>query len=273
MKNELNDNVMTIKSLETQFGVIYKQYQEAEQNYDHAYKNWSKGKKNYIKLASMTSTGGHVKDTKPANTADECVALCSADNCAYATFSQQNKNCSIMGGNFFPEKGSNDETGIIPDVMFWAIQLQSYNESLIELSEKILSEFDKVQPIHEAQVSEKNQKKEALKKTWNALVSQRDQIDKLVEEHNSLTENNNNQALNTNRQNGAFKAWAFLAIILILLFLKQLTDIDLSTNAIITIISAITIIALSFNLSTMGGFFVWLVVLLLVVMIYPLSGN
>jgi hypothetical protein len=273
MENELNDDVMEIKALETQFGVTYKQYQQAEQNYNNAVKNWLSGNKNYIKLASMTSSGGYIKDTKSANSVDECVSLCSADNCGYATFSQQNKNCTVMGGNFFPEKGTTDQTGIIPDLLFWAIELQMYNESLIELSEKILSEFDKVEPLHQAQVTEKNQKKEVLTKTWNSLVAQRDQLQKLVEEHNSLTENNKNQTLNTNQQNAAFKVWTFLAIILVLLFLKQFTDIDLSTNTIIIIISAITFIALSFNLSTIGGFFVWLVVLLLVIMLYPMFNN
>lgn len=274
MENELDDDVMTIKALESQFGVIYKQYQQAQQNYNSALKNWLSGNKNYIKLASMSSAGGYVKETKPANSADECISLCAADNCGYATFSQQNKNCNIMGGNFFPEKSNDNEiTGIIPDVLFWAIEIQTYNESLIALSEKILSEFDKVQPVHESQVTEKNKKKNALKKTWNKLVARRDELNALIEEHNSLTENNKNQTLNTNQQNAAFKVWAFLAIILVLLFLKQFTDIDLSTNTIIIIISAITFIALSFNLSTIGGFFVWLVVLLLVIMLYPMFNN
>ena len=133
-----------------------------------------------------------------------------------------------------------------------------------------LSEFNKIEPKYESQVVEKNQKKEVLKETWNKLIVQREQIDKLVEEHNSLNENNKNQTLNTNQQNGAFKVWAFLAIILILMYLKQFTDVELSTTAIIIVISAITFIALSFNLSTIGGFFVWLVVLLLVVMLYPM---
>lgn len=270
MENELNDDVMEIKALETQFGVTYKQYQQAQQNYETALKGWMSGNKNYIKLASMTSTGGYVKETKPSSSADECVSLCSADNCGYATFSQQNKNCAIMGGNFIPQQGTSDQTGIIPDILFWALQLDSYNESLIMLSEKILYEFDKVQPMYEAQVTQKNQKKEELKNTWNTLVAERDKIKMLVEEHNSLNENNKNQTLNTNHQNATFKVWAFLAIILVLLFLKQFTDIDISTNAIIIIISAITFIALSFNLSTIGGFFVWLVVLLLVVMLYPI---
>jgi len=175
-----------------------------------------------------------------------------------------------MAGNFIPQQGTSDQTGIIPDVLFWALQLDSYNESLIMLSEKILYEFDKVQPMYESQVTQKNQKKEELKNTWNTLVAERDKIKMLVEEHNSLNENNKNQTLNTNHQNATFKVWAFLAIILVLLFLKQFTDIDISTNAIIIIISAITFIALSFNLSTIGGFFVWLVVLLFVVMLYPI---
>lgn len=270
MENELNDDVMEIKALETQFGVTYKQYQQAQQNYETALKGWMSGNKNYIKLASMTSTGGYVKETKPSSTVDECISLCSADNCGYATFSEQNKNCAIMAGNFIPQQGTSDQTGIIPDVLFWALQLDSYNESLIMLSEKILYEFDKVQPIYESQVTQKNEKKEELKNTWNTLVAERDKIKMLVEEHNSLNENNKNQTLNTNHQNATFKVWAFLAIILVLLFLKQFTDIDISTNAIIIIISAITFIALSFNLSTIGGFFVWLVVLLLVVMLYPI---
>ena len=274
MENELDDDVMKIKALESQFGVIYKQYQQAQQNYNSALKNWLSGNKNYIKLASMTSTGGYVKETKSANSADECLSLCAADNCGYATFSQQNKNCNIMGGNFFPQKSNNaDETGIIPDVLFWAIEIQTYNEALITLSENILSEFDKVQPFYESQVTEKNKKKEDLKKIWDSLAAQRDKLNELIEEHNSLTENNKNQTLNTNQQNGAFKVWAFLAIIMVLLFLKQFTDIDLSTTTIIIIISAITFIALSFNLSTIGGFFVWLVVLLLVVMLYPMFNT
>lgn len=270
MENELNDDVIAIKALESQFGVTYKQYQEAEQNYNIALEGWLSGNKKYIKLASMTSTGGYVRDTKPSNSADECVSLCSADNCGYATFSQENKNCKIMGGDFLPQQGTVDQTSIIPDVLFWAVHLDGYNESLVVLSEQIISEFDKIQPIYESQVTEKNQKKEELKKTWKNLVTERDKIKKLVEDHNSLNENNKNQTLNTNQQNATFKVWAFLAIILVLLFLKQLTDIDLSTNAIIIMISAITFIALSFNLSTIGGFFVWLVVLLLVVMLYPL---
>lgn len=270
MENELNDNVMAIKALESQFSVTYKQYQEAEQNYKSALKYWMSGKKNYIKLDSMTSAGGYVRDTKPANNVDQCVGLCSADECMFAAFSQSNKSCSIMDGNLLFQEGTSDQTGIVPDVLFWATVLQNYNETLIELSQKILTEFDKMQPRHQAQVDEKNQKKQELKNKWNALVAQREKLNALVEEHNSLKENNENQALNTNYQNATFKAWFFLAMILILLFLKQLTDIDLSTKSIIIIISAITFIALSFNLSTMGGFFVWLVVLLLVVMLYPM---
>jgi hypothetical protein len=273
MENELDDDVMEIKALENEFAVIYKQYQQAHQNYNNAYKNWLNGNKQYIKLASMTSTGGIVRDTKPSNSVDECVALCSADNCGYATFSQQNKNCKIMGGNFLPEQGTSDQTGIIPDVLFWALQVDHFNMSLIALSEKILYEFDKVKPIYESQVTEKNQKKEQLKNVWNNLVAERDKLKTLIEEYNSLSENNKNQTLNTNHQNAAFKVWAFLAIILVLFFLKEFTDVDLSTNTIIIIISAITFIALSFNLSTIAGFFVWLVILLLVVMLYPMFNN
>lgn len=270
MENELNDEVMKIKALETQFSVLYKQYQETEKNYENAYKNWMSGKKNYVKMGSMTSTGGFVKSETTSNDVEQCLGLCSADNCGYATFSSDTKKCKIMDGDVVPTKGTSVDTGIIPDVLYYVLELQMYNISLIQLSENILSEFNKIEPKYESQVVEKNQKKEVLKETWNKLIVQREQIDKLVEEHNSLNENNKNQTLNTNQQNGAFKVWAFLAIILILMYLKQFTDVELSTTAIIIVISAITFIALSFNLSTIGGFFVWLVVLLLVVMLYPM---
>ncbi len=270
MENELNDKVMNIKALEAQFGVLYKQYQETEKNYENAFKNWRNGQKNYIKMASMTSTGGFVKSESTSNDVEQCLGLCSADNCGYATFSSDTKKCKIMDGDVVPTKGTTTDTGIIPDILYYALELQNYNASLIQLSENILSEFDKIEPIHESQVANKNQKKDVLKGKWNKLVADREEIDKLVEQYNSLNENYKNQTLITNQQNGAFKVWAFLAIILILMYLKQFTDVELSTNAIIIVISAITFIALSFNLSTIGGFFVWLVVLLLVVMLYPM---
>ena len=270
MENELNDEVMKIKALETEFGVVYKQYQETQKNYENAYKNWMNGQKNYIKMGSMTSTGGFVKSETTSNNVEECLGLCSADNCGYATFSSDTKKCKIMDGGVVPTNGTSVDTGIIPDVAYYAINLQIYNASLIQISENILSEFDKIVPKYDSQVADKNLKKNALKVKWNNLVAEREEIDKLVEQHNSLNENNKNQTLNTNAQNGAFKVWAFLAIILILMYLKQFTDVELSTTAIIIVISAITFIALSFNLSTIGGFFVWLVVLLLVVMLYPM---
>jgi len=270
MDSPLKNEVLSIKSLETQFGVVYKQYQESLDNYNNALKKWMNGQKNYMQLKSMGWRGGVTTSTNTANDVNECVAMCSSEPCPYAVYSSDDKSCTILGQNFIPEKGNENQTGIIPDVLFYALTVDHYNMILIQLSEEIMNEYEKIKPKYEDQIVEKNQKKEILKGTWNNLVNQREKIQELIQQHNSLDASNKEQTLFVNQQNGTFKVWFFLAIILILLFLKQFADIDLSTNAIIIAVAVIMFIALSFNLSSSVGFFVWLMALLLVIMIYPM---
>jgi hypothetical protein len=270
MDSPLKNEVLSIKALETQFGVVYKQYQESLDNYNNALKKWTSGQKNYMQLKSMGWRGGVTTSTNEVNNVNECVAMCSSEPCPYAVYSNDDKTCTILGQNFIPDKGNKNQTGIIPDVLFYALTVDHYNMILIQLSEEIMNEYEKIKPKYEDQIVEKNQKKEILKGTWNNLVNQREKIQELIQQHNSLDASNKEQTLFVNQQNGTFKVWLFLAIILILLFLKQFADIDLSTNAIIIAVAAIMFIALSFNLSTSVGFFVWLMALLLVIMIYPM---
>lgn len=270
MDSPLKNEVLSIKALETQFGVVYKQYQESLDNYNNALKKWMNGQKNYMQLKSMGWRGGATTATHTVNDVNECVATCSSEPCPYAVYSSEDKSCTILGQNFIPDKGKDSQTGIIPDILFYALTLDHYNMILIQLSEQIMNEYENIKPKYEDQVVEKNQKKEILKGTWNHLVSQRDKIQELIEQHNSLDASNKEQTLFVNQQNGTFKVWLFLAIILILIFLKQFADIDMSTTSIIIAVAVIMFIGLSFNLSTSVGFFIWLMALLLVIMLYPM---
>jgi hypothetical protein len=160
------------------------------------------------------------------DSATECEALCSTNSkCNGGTYQSSNKVCWLTSSpaerNEMYSGRYAGYTAIIPQNVQNAAVLQTLNQQLIGLNEKITTELTSLEPIEQSDINAKNSQRGKLREVYNSLLYERMKIDKMQQEYKDITQSYDDNSLYVTQTSALFLIW-FLILIIILVFTIKL---------------------------------------------------
>lgn len=243
--------IIKVKVLEKEYETELNKYREALNNYINALKI----QKN-VELQGRTWWGSSSLKEGEASTISECQTMCSLDNkCSGATFNSVKKYCWTRSGDGDISVGDESDYAIIPNHISSLKVLQTINNNLLELNEKILNEFKNIQPEVLKQNTQMSDQELLLSDYYKKLLEEKDELNKQLNEYYSVEQNNEHKTLFVEQQNARYNIWAVIAMILILIAIAYITHT--SSGLIISIFMFLVfLIILSYTLKTPSGFMI-----------------
>ena len=150
MSNNIQPSIIKLESLEKEYAVVLKQYEEYYNNYT---KNLNTNTANdgvtqFATLKGRTYWGQYGIQEKSVKTVNECESMCASDlKCTGATFNPSKRYCWTRGGDGNITNGTDTDIAIIPESKQNLIILKGLNEKLISINTKINNELAILYPI------------------------------------------------------------------------------------------------------------------------------
>jgi hypothetical protein len=233
----MNDSLIEIKTLESEYATLISAYNEAYNNYKQILTNGQANDFIEIQGRSWWGTDGLTEGT--VTSSNDCSNLCLQNTkCTGATFNPDNRYC-------WTRKGENtlaintdvniNNVALITKLKSSLILLQNLNTSIMDINTRITDKFKKINPTLVKQQIDKRNKQKELDDNYNNLSRDKKEIQKLIDEYNSVEEKYSNGTLIVERNNSLFKLWFILACIVVVILFKVIYGDYLSYTFLFTI--------------------------------------
>ena len=228
---------------------------------------------NFTALQGRTWWGTSGLSEGPVNTQEECENMCAnSDQCSGATFNPVKRYCWTRTGDSKITAGLGSDYALVTQQKAALSVMKYLNERLLLLNQQITDELQNINPEVRQQYKEKNQKQKELNESYNKLLEQKIELDKQLQEYNSIEQEESNQSIYVNQQNVSLRFWVLITALVVLITLKRMFGSESPPIAItIWILIIIVLIILTYSLSSPSGFILWFI--LLVSIILMKSGN
>jgi hypothetical protein len=279
INNKLQEALIKVETLEKEYDVTLKQYQEAFNNYINSIQLGSDTQTQsstatptatiYSELNGRTWWGSYgLKEGTVANI-EACETMCASnDKCTGATFNPVKRYCWTRGGDGKITTGTDTDIALLPQQKATLLTLKSLNDKMLTLNDNISNELKNIDPEVEEQQREKNEKQIKLNDYYEKLLEQKIEMEKQLQEYYSIEEDYVNQDLYANQQNVSLRFWSLITAIVLIITIKKMYGADsLPINVLFWLALFILLIVLTYSLQQPSGFFMWfLVVMILVLM-------
>ena len=232
-----------------------------------------KSNKKFSALKGQTWWGSAPLSEGPASTPEQCETMCAnSDKCSGATFNPVKRYCWTRSGDGMITPGLDDDYALITKQREALSVLKVLNDKLLNLNNQISTELSTINPEINQQQIEKNIKQKQLNVSYQKLLNQKIEIDRQLQEYNSIEQDEINQSSYTNSQNISLRFWVLITALVLLFTIKQLFGSRIPPFPItIWLFIIMALIILTYTLNTPTGFMMWF--LLLVAIILMKSGN
>lgn len=267
--------VLKLQSLQTEFGLVMTQYKQAYANYISNIQNADMGSgsgstKTFTMLPGRTFWSKTGATAHEAASVDDCQALCSSDQtCKGATFNSEKQQCWTISGQGELGVGQDNEYAIVPELAQNAQVLQMLNQKLMDLNSKISDTLGKMTTPGKNNMNAANSQHTELTNIYDSLLAERKNIDNMLKEYTTINDSYNDQSIYVVQNNTTYMFWFFLALIIVIFTLKLQFFPELKTNLFKTLfwgIMIILLITLMMQLNTPTGYFFWLSLVAIVVL-------
>lgn len=284
-----NKDVIKLETLRKEYDIIFAQYQEAQKTYINNLQSPptdGQSTDSYtITPGSMVMPSSRSRDGITISATDSvasCQDMCvSNEKCAAASYVPFNANVKLCYQSTPTDKtdltlirsmgsgtgGPISQTwvSIIPTLTANNLILQSLNDSLTSITTKINQLIADAAPELTQLYDEKATQQIELNDVYQKLLDEKVQLLSEIEEYNTITETINDKELIVNRENGMFRFWIIITLIVLIIVIKQLFGLENSMSTIIWLVIIILIIILTYSLKTPTGFLIWGLALLAVI--------
>lgn len=206
-----------LQNLSSQFNTLLTEYTNTYENYINTLNSTEN---NLITVPNTSYIGQSNISITNNSSLDSCQTSCiSNTNCSGATFNNNATSCTLSSGsgNIVSTPQS---TSIVQQALYYSYQLQLINAQLLNINKEMLAisnnsfnQFQKTQ--------KKNQRQEQiLNRNYQTLSQERLDIDKMVREFERLNSAYENGNIIVNSNYYFYIILMFVAISLILLFIK-----------------------------------------------------
>lgn len=259
--DKIKSTLIKIEALQKEYEVTLQQYQESGKNYISTLQS-STSESNFIALKGRTWWGTSGLSEGAVSSQEECENMCANNaNCSGATFNSVKRYCWTRTGDNGITVGLDSDYALITQQKT-ALSIMTYlNDKLLTLNQQITDELQNINPEVKQQYEEKNIKQQELTDSYNKLLEQKIELDKQLQEYNSIEADENNQSIYVTQQNMYLRFWVLISALLILITLKWIFGMTIWWILIIIIL-----IILTYGLSTPSGFLMWFVLLVVIIL-------
>jgi hypothetical protein len=282
INNKLQEALIKVETLEKEYEVTLKQYQEAFNNYINSIQlNSSNTQPDTTTTTATTATttkysefngrawwGSYGLKEGSANSKEDCETMCASnDKCTGATFNPVKRYCWTRGGDGQISTGIDSDIALLPQQKATLLVLKSLNDKMITLNTNISDELKNINPEVEEQQKQKNEKQKKLNEYYQKLLEQKVQMEKQLYEYSSIEEEYENQDLYANQQNVSLRFWSLITAIVLIITIKKIYGSDsVPINVLFWLVLFILLIVLTYSLQQPSGFFMWFLVAMIIVL-------
>jgi hypothetical protein len=262
----IDSALLKIQTLQQEYDVTIKQYQEAVNNYITLLET-NTGKE-YTALKGRAWWGTSSLKEQKVETQKECENMCATSNtCSGATFNTVSRYCWTRTGESSLTVGQENDYALITKIKASLETMKYLNNKLLDLNKEINEQIANIQPDINNEYNMNNQYQSDLETNYEKLLEQNIEVQKQLEEYYSIDEEEENQKLFVNQQNGTYKIWIIITGLVLIFTIKKLVGSENQTvSGIFWIIVVILMVALTYGLSKPSGFFVWFIVLIFIIL-------
>ena len=244
-----NSSIITLYNLEGEFENLLRQYKQAYLNYIALLSKSAPTEKVYSLLnlnqnIKTYCTGNKNTIVQPSTmvTSQKCEALCSASpNCGGYDLSNVDSSgkykCNLYKPGVTAVQGTETSYGCYQQVLSPDSNLAttvdyigSLNTKLIAINQLIKTQLDTIQPNSESLTRESQQKLFMVAEKYAQLLIEKNNIDDMKLEVQTIKQENNVQTQNVTHQYAQYIFWFILFCIIVFLTTKLLVFPDLTFN-------------------------------------------
>jgi hypothetical protein len=262
--NDKNDDeknmALEIKSLESEYETVLRQYEEAYNTYLTYIESESELDASFAQLKGRAFWGTAGVADDAADTAEACQDMCAAaDACTGATFNTNKRYCWMRSGESAIVAGRDADVALIPKSRELLLQLTFYNKQLMAINQKLAEYYSTLPPFP---ADDSTADKHAMLLKYNAqLQSEQDML--LTEEQklDTIHASRNTQDIVATQGYTQFRFWMLIACILLLVSMKMAMTVDENGNtggmSIAVPVLILLLLAASFMLRSPQGFMIF----------------
>jgi len=199
----------------------------------------------------------------------QCEEMCASDpKCSGATYNPDKGYCwaRVGNGTLSVSVNGTSDIALLPNIKACMVTLKSLNKRLLEINRQITTAIANSSPQMGTQDTENQQKSNDLHKYYAQLLAERLQMDKMVATNDTINSEYENQTLVVNQANGSLRFWTVVACVLVIIVLNQMRGKQATFASIFWLLVMISLLVLSFSISTISGFTVWVILIMIIIL-------
>lgn len=226
-----DSSVSELNILSIQYNNKLNSYKKTYEDYIISLKSYNNTNKNLVQAPNSIYLGKMNLNTQIINDVNECQKICNLNNkCSGANFNLQNKNCSTKKGSSDLIKGSSYNISIVPKYIKLSYELKNINQELIILNTKIASLINNLSKDYQQDILKRQQQKKILENNNYNLVIERNQIDNIINEYQTIDSRYNDSELKLTEYYSRYIILLFIATIIIIILIRYLIDNTSNSN-------------------------------------------
>lgn len=212
--------IMELEKLRQSYSTVLTQYKSAVADYiNHLNSN----EKQFVTVQGQAFNGTGSAGESSATTLQECVASCSNSKmCSGATF--VSNECQIRIGDSPMVSSSENSYAIIPKEKQLLINVEKYNKQLLDINQKLKQKIKTLEPLYDKTTNQVKEKNQELIKHYNELIQERDNIKKMLNEYETLENQENNYQIVVTKNYYWYILLIILAFIMIFILYKTFSS-------------------------------------------------
>ena len=207
-----------IQTLSNQFNSLLTEYQSTYAEFMNTLKS------NDTSLTTVENSafaGSGTINTSLVSSISDCTTACSSNtSCTGATFTtNSNNNCTLSSGTGNIVNATNS-TAIVQKGLYYSYQLQNLNQQLMDINQQINTAVNQSNTEYQNNLGQINESGQALQQNYLVLTGDRDRINIMVREFETLNEAQQNSDINVTMNYYNYIVLLFVAIFLVCLLLR-----------------------------------------------------
>ena len=266
--NGLNTDILKIQALEKEYNAVLNQYEEAYKNCnDELKQNLDQKQRSFKSFPNRAYWGTAGLKEGVVGSETDCENMCASNSkCTGATFNTGNKYCWTRtgAGSLSPTTKSN--VAILPTVKSCVVTLNALNTRLIKINTELTHLIETTNSKLAKDEANLNNSRSQLHGYYAQLLKERLQMAKILEDQKTIDEEISTKFMYVDTQNTEFRLWSLAACIFSLIVINKILGKETSVVKLFWIIIMIALLIVSFVISNVTGFTVWLIIILLIVL-------
>lgn len=211
-----------IQTLSNQFNSLLTEYQST---YAEFMNTLNSNDNSLTTVENSAFTGSSTINTNPVSSISDCTTACSSNtSCSGATFTpssntNSNNNCTLSSGTGTIVNLANS-TAIVQKGLSYSYQLQNLNQQLMDINEQINTTVNQSNTTYQNNLGQINEQGQALQQNYVVLTGDRDRIDVMIREFETLNEAQQNSDINVTMNYYNYIVLLFVVFFLVSLLLR-----------------------------------------------------